>query len=44
MCDSKIPAETLPSGCGRDGLEFVLILGLIALLLVQATLLAAALV
>ncbi|MGQ2991241.1 MAG: hypothetical protein ACT6RD_12520 [Brevundimonas sp.] len=43
MCDSRRPAETLPTGSGRDGLEAVLILGLIGLLLVQATLLAATL-
>lgn len=43
MCDSKLPTETLPVGSGRDGVEFVLILGLIALLLVQASLLIATL-
>lgn len=41
MCDSKFPTQTLPVGSGRDGFEFVLILGLVALLLVQASLLIA---
>lgn len=41
MCDSKFPAETLPAGAGRDGVELALILGLMCLLLVQTGLLVA---
>lgn len=44
MCDSRRPADTSLAEAGRDGLEAVLILWLIALLLVQATLWVMALV